>query len=72
MPTGSSPTAPVHGGGESDLRCHHLMTPAVFQILLSLSDGSRHGYGIMREIDERTGGEVHTWGPGPSTDLSAV
>lgn len=29
------------------------LSPAVFQILLALSDGERHGYGIMREIAER-------------------
>jgi DNA-binding PadR family transcriptional regulator len=27
-----------------------------FQILLALSDGDRHGYGIILEIAERTGG----------------
>jgi DNA-binding PadR family transcriptional regulator len=27
-----------------------------FQILLALSDGHRHGYGIIREIAERTAG----------------
>jgi DNA-binding PadR family transcriptional regulator len=27
-----------------------------FQILLALMDGDRHGYGIIREISERTGG----------------
>lgn len=30
------------------------MTPAVFHILLSLADAERHGYGIMREVHERT------------------
>ena len=39
------------------------MTPAVYQILLSLADGERHGYGIMQEVDERTAGEVRL-GPG--------
>ncbi len=39
------------------------MTPAVYQILLSLADGDRHGYGIMQEVDERTGGEI-SLGPG--------
>ena len=31
---------------------------SVFHILLSLCDQERHGYGIMKEIRERTGGEV--------------
>ena len=39
------------------------MTPAVYQILLSLADQQRHGYGIMQEVDERTTGEVRL-GPG--------
>lgn len=39
------------------------LTPAVFQILLSLYDESRHGYGIMKEIASRTEGKVKM-GPG--------
>jgi DNA-binding PadR family transcriptional regulator len=39
------------------------LTPAVFNILLALADGERHGYGIMREVEGRTGGEVRL-GPG--------
>ena len=39
------------------------MTPAVYQILLSLADEERHGYGIMQEVDARTAGEVRL-GPG--------
>ncbi len=39
------------------------MTPAVYQILLSLADAERHGYGIMQEVAERTGDEVRL-GPG--------
>ena len=39
------------------------MTPAVYQILLSLADGDRHGYGVMQEVDERTDGEIRL-GPG--------
>ena len=35
------------------------LTPPVFQILLSLVDaGSVHGYSIIRDIAERTSGEV--------------
>lgn len=34
------------------------ITPAAFHILLSLLDGPRHGYAIMKEVDERTEGEV--------------
>jgi len=39
------------------------LTPAVFHILLSLSDGEKHGYGIMQEIAERTRNKV-LMGPG--------
>jgi DNA-binding PadR family transcriptional regulator len=35
----------------------------MFQILLALADGERHGYGIMREIALRTDGTVRL-GPG--------
>ncbi len=34
------------------------LTPAVFEILLALVDGERHGYAIMKEVDERTAGRV--------------
>jgi DNA-binding PadR family transcriptional regulator len=36
---------------------------AAFQILLSLADDDRHGYGIMRQVEEQTGGRVRL-GPG--------
>lgn len=31
------------------------LTPLSFEVLLSLADGARHGYGIIKEIEERTG-----------------
>jgi DNA-binding PadR family transcriptional regulator len=34
------------------------LSPPVLYILLALSDGDRHGYAIMQEVDERTGGKV--------------
>lgn len=34
-----------------------------FEILLALADGERHGYSIMTEVAERTGGTVRL-GPG--------
>ena len=34
------------------------LTPAVFHILLSLSDGERHGYGIMQEVAALTDGQL--------------
>jgi hypothetical protein len=32
------------------------LTPAVLDILLALTNEERHGYGIMREVEARTGG----------------
>lgn len=34
------------------------LTIPVFQILLSLIDGPVHGYAIIRDVEQRTGGEV--------------
>ena len=39
------------------------LTPAQFHILLTLSEGPRHGYGIMQEIAYRTDGAMEL-GPG--------
>ena len=39
------------------------LTPAVFQILLALSTGERHGYAIMKQVEADTQGKV-TMGPG--------
>lgn len=39
------------------------LTPAVLHIMLALLDGERHGYGIMQEIAQRTGGKMRM-GPG--------
>ena len=34
------------------------MTPAAFHVLLALADGPKHGYLILKDVEERTGGEV--------------
>jgi DNA-binding PadR family transcriptional regulator len=34
------------------------LTPHAYQVLLALADGQRHGYGIIREVDDRTDGLV--------------
>jgi DNA-binding PadR family transcriptional regulator len=39
------------------------LTPAVFNILLALSDGEKHGYAIMLEVEACTDGEI-VLGPG--------
>jgi len=42
----------------SDVHAQLPLTTTVFQILLALADGERHGYAIMREVEERTAGAV--------------
>jgi len=39
------------------------LTPAVFHILLALSNGERHGYGIMKQVEADSQGNV-TMGAG--------
>lgn len=39
------------------------LTPAVFNILLALADGEKHGYAIMLEVEANTRGLVNM-GPG--------
>ncbi|MGE0124293.1 MAG: PadR family transcriptional regulator [Vicinamibacterales bacterium] len=34
------------------------LTPVAFEILLALADGERHGYGILQEVEHRSGGTV--------------
>jgi DNA-binding PadR family transcriptional regulator len=34
------------------------LTPAVFHILLALSDEERHGYGIIKDVLNRTNGQL--------------
>jgi DNA-binding PadR family transcriptional regulator len=34
------------------------LTPAVFHILLALSTGERHGYGIMKQVEADSEGKV--------------
>ena len=48
---------------------HLPLTPATFHILLSLSDGERHGYAIMSEVRDRTRGTVKL---GPGTLYTAL
>jgi DNA-binding PadR family transcriptional regulator len=47
-------------GGPRDLLP---LSPAVLNILLALAGEERHGYGIRREVEERTGGQTRL-GPG--------
>jgi DNA-binding PadR family transcriptional regulator len=34
------------------------LTPAVFQVLLSLADSDKHGYAILKDVEEQSAGEV--------------
>ena len=45
------------------------LTPVALTVLLALADGERHGYGIMLEVRERTGGSVRL---GPGTLYGAI
>ena len=44
MPTNPEPQAPL--------------TPAMFNVLLALADGDKHGYAMLKEVSEQTNGEV--------------
>src|SRR5579872_3120405 len=46
-----------------DLQTLLPLTPPVFHILLALVDGERHGYGIMQDVAQQTGGALQL-GPG--------
>ncbi len=54
---------------EQDARDLLPLTPAVLHILLALADEERHGYGITKEVEDRTGGEVRL---GPGTLYGAI
>ena len=45
------------------------LTPVALNVLLALADGERHGYGIMLEVRERTGGRARL---GPGTLYGAI
>ena len=45
------------------------LTPAVFNLLLALASGEKHGYAIMLAVRENTGGEVKM---GPGTLYGAI
>ncbi len=49
---------------EVDPRKFLPLKPNWFHIMLSLAGGEQHGYGIMQDVLERTGGKVRLW-PAP-------
>lgn len=40
------------------------LKPKALHVLLAVADGPRHGYSIMQEVAERTGGQVRLWPAG--------
>lgn len=40
---------------DPDTRMHRPLTPVVFEILIALADQPRHGYGVMQEVEARSG-----------------
>ncbi len=57
------------GQGEQDPGNLLPLTPATFHILLALADGEQHGYGIMKEVEAQTNGQVQL---GPGTLYGAI
>lgn len=45
-------------GSRNEVQDRLPLSPAVFQILLSLARGERHGYAMMRDVEETTGGRT--------------
>lgn len=45
------------------------LKPNWFHILLSLAAGEQHGYAIMQQVAERTGGKIRLW---PATLYGAI
>ena len=43
---------------DKDPRSFLPLTPLAFHALLAMADGERHGYAIIREVDERTDGLI--------------
>ena len=34
------------------------LTPGMFQVLIALADGDKHGYAVIKEVARRTDGEI--------------
>src|SRR5260370_23233793 len=50
----SSHMSPVHNSEESQFS----LTPAMFQVLLALGDEEKHGYAILKDVEDQTGGHL--------------
>jgi DNA-binding PadR family transcriptional regulator len=53
----------------TDPRSYLPLTEVAFEILLSLADGERHGYDLMKDIERRTEGRLR---PHPGTLYRAL
>jgi DNA-binding PadR family transcriptional regulator len=53
----------AHRNNESARLAGTPLTPAVFYILLALADGQKHGYAIMKQINDDAGNSLRM-GPG--------
>ena len=47
------------GSNVNDHRSPIRMTPAFFFLMLALTEGSRHGHAMARDVEERSGGSVN-------------
>lgn len=41
-----------------DPSAHLPLTPAMFQVLVALADGEKHGYAVIKDVSRRTDGKV--------------
>lgn len=41
-----------------DASRHLPLTPAMFQVLVALADGEKHGYAVIKDVARRTDGKV--------------
>jgi DNA-binding PadR family transcriptional regulator len=41
-----------------DPSVHLPLTPAMFQVLVALADGEKHGYAVIKDVARRTDGKV--------------
>lgn len=46
------------GMGRFDTSHYLPLTPAMFQVLVALADGEKHGYAVIKDVARRTDGKV--------------
>jgi DNA-binding PadR family transcriptional regulator len=50
--------ATVGSARERSFAVETSLTPAMFQVLLALGDGEKHGYAILKDVEDLSAGEV--------------